>query len=107
MKDFNDAELLNIYSQESEKEIAQLTKINAALRTKIGVLEEELRQERLSREQIPLPKSVIKQIVELEKRVRELSEEVTFLEKYVPEEVLINRKSKKINISPRKGSGLR
>jgi hypothetical protein len=98
---------LNIYSQQTEKEITLLNKTIIALRTKVGVLEEELKRERESREQIPLPKSIIKQILELEKKVKDLDEEVSFLQKYVPEEVLINRKSKNVNLPSRKGSGLR
>ena len=107
MKDFDDAELLNLYSKQSEQEIEDLKKLVVVLRAKIASTEEQLRLERESREKIPLPKTVVRQIIELEQKVRSLTEDVAYLEKYVPEEVIINRKSKKVNMPSRKGSGLR
>lgn len=107
MNDFDDAELLNLYSNQTEREIQELKTLVVALRAKVAMTESQLRTEMESREKIPLPKTVVKQIIDLEKQVRTLNEDIAFLEKYVPEEVLINRQNKNINVSTRKGSGLR
>ena len=103
--DFND--LYRSYAKQTEKELADMRDTIVRLRARITLLEDTLQKEREDREQIPLPKSVLAQIIELEKKARLLNEEVEYLKKYVPEEVLINRKDKDFTIPVRKGSGLR
>lgn len=107
MSEYYDDEVFKLYSAQTEKELADLRDTIVDLRTKISVLEYTLQKERQDRERIPLPKSILAQIVELEKNARNLKAENKYLKKYVPEEVIININSKDFAIPKRKGSGLR
>lgn len=108
MSDFyDDGDILKLYSEQTEKELAEMRGLVVRLRAQITLLEKNLDSERKHRENIPVPKSVLAQIVELEKKVRNLTEENAFLRKYVPEEVIININNQDFAIPVRKGSGLR
>jgi hypothetical protein len=102
-----DDEVFKLYSAQTEKELAELRSTIVELRTKISMLEHALYKEKQDRERIPLPRTVLAQIVELEKNVRNLTAENSYLKKYVPEEVIININNKDFAVPKRKGSGLR
>ena len=54
----------------------------------------ELRRVILDFEKIPVPRSVISQIAELTKQVRDLEEDIEFYKPHIPLAVIINRKNK-------------
>jgi seryl-tRNA synthetase len=111
MSDFKDAEeIVAIYEKQTEKQIIDLNKIIVALRTKIDYLEnknkelqEELQKEKNEREKIPVPKSIIYQIVDLKNEVKKLNDDLTYYKSYIPSQVIINRENKN---KPTRGGGL-
>jgi predicted nucleic acid-binding Zn-ribbon protein len=104
---YDDGEVLKLYSEQTEKELADMRDLIVRLRAKITLLENTLQKEREDRNRLPLPKSVVAQIIELEKNVRNLTSENEYLRKYVPEEVIININTKDFTVPKRRGSGLR
>jgi uncharacterized coiled-coil protein SlyX len=111
MSDFKDAEeIVAIYEKQTEKQIIDLNKIIVALRTKIDYLEnknkelqEELQKEKNEREKIPVPKSIIYQIVDLKNEVNKLNDDLTYYKNYIPAQVVLNRETKN---KPTRGGGL-
>jgi hypothetical protein len=99
--DFNDAEeAISIYTKETENQIVEFNKLIVALRSRVTYLERELKE----RDSVPVPKSVIKQILELERDKRKLEDDLTFYKKYVPNTVIINRENSK---KPQRSGGLK
>jgi len=90
MSDYDADEIIEIYTKNTEGQITQLNKIIIALKTRIDYLEKELEE----KEKIPVPKSVIKQILELEQKNRTLQEEINYYLPHVPKQVIINRTNK-------------
>lgn len=95
------------YDENAEDVISKLQDHILKLHAKISLLENALENEKKDRERIPVPRTVLIQILNLEKNIQDLSQENAFLKKYVPEEVIINIKSKNFAVPKRKGSGLR
>lgn len=100
----NDSNLLETYSKEAEREIANLNKTIVALRTKIIMLTETLEGERARSEAIPVPPTVISQIANLNSTIERQKKEIKYYEEHVSESVIINKE--KILPKPRRG-GLR
>jgi len=82
------------YSRQAESEITELNKTIVALRTKVVMLTDTIVSEREMSESIPIPKSVVSQIIELE---RELTQKQKIIEYYenaiieVDESIIINK----------------
>jgi len=92
MGEYKDAEeLVDLYQKQREQQLTDLNKVIVALRTKVSILENTLEKERKEREKIPLPLSVVKQIVELETKNRMLIADLQFFLKHVPNQIIINR----------------
>jgi hypothetical protein len=101
MSDFRDAEeIIAIYEKQTENQIIDLNKIIVALRTKISYLEKEIDE----KNKIPVPKTVVYQIIELENKIKKLEEELSYYKNYVPIQVIINRENK---IKPTRKGGLK
>ena len=94
MSDFIDAETLSVGT---EKQLIELNKMIVSLRTRISELENELN----ARDRLPLPKSVIQQIVELEAIVRKQQDDLKYYKNYVPQVVIESRENKN---KPTRGS---
>ena len=90
----NAEEVIAIYKNEQEKQLSELNKLIVSLRTKVAYLEKELVTEREEREKIPLPKSVIQQVVELELKNQKLEQEIAYWKRFVPKHVIINKENK-------------
>lgn len=98
MGSYEDAEeILRIYNNQTERQIIELNKTIVALRSKITYLEKEIE----AASKIPVPKTVIQQIIELEARNRKLQSDIDYYKKHLPVQVIINRENKEK--STRKG----
>lgn len=101
MSGYTDAEhIIGEYTKQSEQQIVELNKVIIALRTKISILENELKE----LENIPVPKTVINQVLELEMKNRKLQEELKFYMPHIPENVKSKRRNEK---EPTRKGGLR
>lgn len=101
MSDFSyDEEVRAVYEQQREKQFQEMSKMIVAYRTKIALLEKTISDY----EKMPVPRTVVKQIVELEMKNRKLQEDLDFYKKHVPVQVLINRENKN---KPTRRGGLR
>jgi succinylglutamate desuccinylase len=72
------------------KQIAKLDDTNKELRERIRTLEQEIE----SRDQLPIPKSIVKQIVQMEALIRKLQEDIIYYKRFVPKQVIINKEGK-------------
>lgn len=91
MNEWKDAEeILHLYDQQTERQIIELNKIIVGLRAKIYYLEQQLEEA----ERVPVPKSVIRQIVELEHKIRKQEKDIDYYKKFVAPQVIINKESK-------------
>jgi len=100
----NDINLLEAYSKEAEREIANLNNTLVALRTKIIMLTETLEGERARAEAIPVPPTIIFQIANLTAKVERQKLEIEYYEEHASDSVIINKE--RIIPKPRRG-GLR
>lgn len=100
MSDYSEHEILTAYAEQTEKQIIDLNRTIVALRTRTAVLEKELEE----RNRIPVPRTVVEQIVDMERKIRKLEDDLKYYKNHVPTQVIINRESK--NKPTRKG-GLR
>lgn len=101
MENYKQAEnILTEYTKQSEEQINLLNKVVLALRTKISMLEKELKEN----ENIPVPRTVINQILELEMKNRKMKDDLNYYLNFVPENV----KEKRTNqTKPTRSGGLR
>lgn len=88
--DFENSYILDEYVKQSDQQVIDLNKLIIALRTRIAYLEKQIEE----REKIPVPKTVIMQIVQLQDKNNKLSEEVEYYKKHVPKHIIINKESK-------------
>jgi hypothetical protein len=100
MSDYSEQEILSTYAEQTEKQIIDLNRTIVALRTRVAVLEKELEE----RNRIPVPRTVVEQIVDMERKIRKLENDLKYYKNHVPTQVIINRENK--NKPTRKG-GLR
>ena len=100
MSDYSEQEILSTYAEQTEKQIIDLNRTIVALRTRVAVLEKELEE----RNRIPVPRTVVEQIVDMERKIRKLENDLKNYKNHVPTQVIINRENK--NKPTRKG-GLR
>lgn len=108
MSEWKEQEVLDAYIKNQTTTIAELHNTISMLKTRISLLENQLEQERKEREEIPVPKSFVNRVRQLQEENDRMGRDLEYFEKYLPEEVLINKESKKpISIPVRKGSGLR
>ena len=101
MSDYAEAEnILGEYTKQSENQIVELNKLIIALRTKVSMLEKELED----LDKIPIPRTVINQVIELEAKNRKLQEDINYYVKFVPQNVKEKREKQK---APTRKGGLR
>jgi predicted RNase H-like nuclease (RuvC/YqgF family) len=89
MVDYSD-NISSNYVKEMEKQIIELNKTVIALKAENSALEEEIEAQK----KVPVPKSIIKQIIELEALNRKLSDDLDYYKKYVPVQIIINKEHK-------------
>ena len=89
MSGYSDHEILNTYAEQTEKQIIELNKIIVALRSKVAILEKELE----ARDKVPIPPSVVKQIMELEIKNQKQEELIKYYKKHVNPQVIINKEN--------------
>ena len=101
MNEYVDAEeVKGIFEEQREKQIQDLNQIIIAFRTRVALLEKEIEE----RDKLPVPKTVLYQVLELENKIKKLEEDVTYYKKYVPVSVIINREKQTI---PTRRGGLK
>ena len=100
MSDYSDHEILTTYAEQTEKQIIDLNRTIVVLRTRTAMLEKELEE----RNRIPVPRTVVEQIVDMERKIRKLENDLTYYKKFVPTQVIINRENKD---KPTRKGGLR
>lgn len=82
------------YSKQAESEITELNKTIVALRTKVVMLTDTIVSEREASESIPLPKSIISQVIDLERELAHKQKIIEYYEnciKEVDETIIINK----------------
>jgi SMC interacting uncharacterized protein involved in chromosome segregation len=100
MSDYKDAEeILDLYTRQTEGQITDLNNTIVALRTKVAYLEKQLEEA----QRIPVPKSVIRQIAEMEQQMRKMKSDLDYYMPHVPKQVIINRMNKNNKPSRRGG----
>jgi len=100
VSDYKEAEnILGEYTKQSEQQIVELNKVIIALRTRISMLEKELKD----LENIPVPRTVINQVLELEQTNRKLRDDIKFYMPHIPENVKAKRRKEK---APTRKGGL-
>jgi len=87
MSDYLDHEITNVGV---EKQLVDLNKTIVALRGQIAELESELK----ARDKIPVPRSVVQQIMEMEAIIRKQQADLEYYKKHVPVQVIINKENK-------------
>ena len=100
MSDFCDDEILTTYAEQTQKQIIDLNRTIVALSTKIAVLEKNLAE----KERLPVPRTVINQVLEMERKIRKLEDDLKYYKNFVPTQVIINRENKE---KPTRKGGLR
>jgi septal ring factor EnvC (AmiA/AmiB activator) len=90
MDDYKTDEVLGLYTQQSEQQIIDLNKTIVALRTKVAYLEKQIQEY----EKVPVPRTVIDQILQLEAKNRKLEADIAHYKKFVPVQVIINKENK-------------
>ena len=90
MSDWNDHEVLTTYAQQTEQQIIDLNRTIVALRSKIALLEKELEE----RNKIPVPRTVVDQIVQQEAKIRKLEDDLKYYKNHVNPQIIINRENK-------------
>ena len=101
MNEFKDAEeVFGLYTQQSENQFVEYNKMIIALRTKVTFLEKQIAEN----EKIPVPRTIINQILELEMKNRKLQDDLKFYSPHIPENVKAKRNKQK---APTRKGGLR
>jgi hypothetical protein len=90
MSDWQDNEVLTTYAQQTEQQIIDLNRTIVALRSKIALLEKELDE----RNKIPVPPTIINQIIGQEAKIRKLEDDLKFYKNHVNPQIIINRENK-------------
>ena len=90
MSDWQDNEVLTTYAQQTEQQIIDLNRTIVALRSKIALLEKELEE----RNKIPVPRTVVDQIVQQEAKIRKLEDDLKYYKNHVNPQIIINRENK-------------
>jgi hypothetical protein len=93
-------EVFGLYTKESENQIVEYNKMIIALRTKITFLEKQIEEQN----KIPVPRTIINQIIELEQKNRKLQDDLNFYSPHIPENVKAKRNKQK---APTRKGGLR
>lgn len=94
MSDWQEQEVIDTYIQTQNKNIAELHGTISMLETKIKLLEKTLEEERKDREELPIPKTFIKNTQELRQKVEKLENDLAYYKRHVPTNVIINRENK-------------
>lgn len=101
MSEYVDAEeVKGLFEEQREKQIQDLNQVIIAFRTRVALLEKEIEE----RDRLPVPKTVLYQVLELENKIKKLEEDVAYYKKYVPVSVIINREKQTI---PTRRGGLK
>lgn len=90
MSEYGDDAVLEMYKEQQDNQIVDLNKMIIALRTKVSYLEKQLEL----KEAIPVKKSVLRQILELEAENKKLRDEIAYYKKHVAAQVIINRENR-------------
>jgi len=97
MSDYYDDNKLSVGT---EKQLVELNKVIVSLRTRIAELESELK----ARDELPVPKTIVQQIVEMEAVIRKQEADLTYYKKHVNPQIIINKENKE---KPTRRGGLR
>jgi hypothetical protein len=101
MSEYVDAEeVKSLFDEQREKQIQDLNQVIIAFRTRVALLEKEIEE----RDKLPVPKTVLYQVLELENKIKKLEEDVAYYKRYVPVAVIINREKQTI---PTRRGGLK
>ena len=93
-------EVFGLYTKESENQLVEYNKMIIALRTKVTFLEKQIEEQN----KIPIPRTVINQMIELEQKNRKLQDDIKYYMTFVPENVKAKRRKDK---EPTRKGGLR
>jgi hypothetical protein len=74
----------------TERQLVELNKMIVTLRTRVAELESEL----AARDRLPVPKTIIQQIVEMEAIIRKQQADIAYYKKHVNPQIIINKENK-------------
>lgn len=95
MSDYKDAEeVFDLYRLSQGEQIKTLNETIVILNTKVSYLEKKLRDTLHENEQLPVPRTVEKEIEKLVIKNKKLEEDLAYYKKHVPIQLIINRESK-------------
>lgn len=77
----------------------QIVKLNEEIES-LKLKNKELESELQARDKLPIPKGIVRQVIQMEAVIKKLKEDLSFYKKYVSSEIIINREK---NDSPRRG----
>jgi len=90
MSDYNkETDMVEVYA--TAKQIEELNKIIIDLRKQIVYLESQVD----GYEKVPMPRTVVDQIIQLKSENEKLRDDIKFYQKHVSPSVIINRENKK------------
>jgi hypothetical protein len=85
---------MSYYNDENDSEhvlVVELTKTVARLKEENKTLKQELE----ARNKLPIPKSVVKQFLEMQAIIQRLESDLTYYKKYVPVQIIINKENER------------
>ena len=88
------------YDDNNDNLVLELSRAVAELKQKNKKLLEELD----AREKLPVPKTIVQQIVEMEAIIRKQQADIEYYKKYVPVQIIINKQTKE---KPTRKGGLK
>lgn len=88
------------YDDNNDNLVLELSRAVAELKQKNKKLQEELD----AREKLPVPKTIVQQIVEMEAIIRKQQADIEYYKKYVPVQIIINKQNKE---KPTRKGGLK
>jgi len=66
----------------------------SSLLTTLKAENKKLKNELQSRDSLPIPKTIVRQIVEMEAVIRKQQSDIEYYKKYVPVQIIINKEQK-------------
>lgn len=91
---YDSEEVYEIYNQQTTNQISELNQVIVALKTKIAFLEKRVDELQKENAALPVPRTVVQQILELEHQNRTLKKDLEYYKKHVPVQIIINKENR-------------
>ena len=91
---YDSEEVYEIYNQQTTNQISELNQVIVALKTKIAFLEKRVDELQKENAALPVPRTVVQQILEIEHQNRSLKKDLEYYKKHVPVQIIINKENR-------------